>query len=156
MNKFAAHSLKAAAMVAMAGGAVVGGVGHTSAGAPSATVRPRSSKRTRSAYCAANVRSCSDVITTRFRSRRNSSIDSASCCRIPDASCPDSIRDSIEWVRTVVHEWGHLTLPAARGFTAPENDAAGYLVPREQKGVAHRAHHVRQEQEHDRRGARQY
>ena len=35
MNKFAAHSLKAAAMVAMAGGAVIGGVAHTSAGAPS-------------------------------------------------------------------------------------------------------------------------
>jgi hypothetical protein len=35
MYNFAAHSLKAAAMVAMAGGAVVGGVGHTSAGAPS-------------------------------------------------------------------------------------------------------------------------
>jgi len=39
-------------------------------------------------------------------------------------------RSQIEWVRTVVHEWGHLTLPAARGFTAPENDAAGYLGER--------------------------
>ena len=35
MNKFAAHSLKAAALIAMAGGAVIGGVAHTSAGAPS-------------------------------------------------------------------------------------------------------------------------
>src|SRR6478609_7753273 len=35
MNQFAAHSLKAAAMIAMAGGAVIGGVAHTSAGAPS-------------------------------------------------------------------------------------------------------------------------
>jgi len=34
MNQFAAHSLKAAAMVAMAGGAVIGSVSHTSAGAP--------------------------------------------------------------------------------------------------------------------------
>ena len=35
MNKFAAHSLKAAALIAMAGGAIIGGVAHTSAGAPS-------------------------------------------------------------------------------------------------------------------------
>jgi hypothetical protein len=39
-------------------------------------------------------------------------------------------RSPIEWVRTVTHEWGHLTLPAARGFTDPENDAAGYLGER--------------------------
>jgi hypothetical protein len=39
-------------------------------------------------------------------------------------------RAAIEWVRTVAHEWGHLTLPAARGFTQPENDAAGYLGER--------------------------
>lgn len=39
-------------------------------------------------------------------------------------------RTPIEWVRTVAHEWGHLTLPAARGFTAPENDAAGFLGER--------------------------
>jgi hypothetical protein len=39
-------------------------------------------------------------------------------------------RSPIEWVRTVSHEWGHLILPAARGFTAPENDAAGYLGER--------------------------
>ena len=39
-------------------------------------------------------------------------------------------RTSTEWVRTVAHEWGHLTLPAARGFSAPENDAAGYLGER--------------------------
>ena len=39
-------------------------------------------------------------------------------------------RTAIEWVRTVAHEWGHLTLPAARGFQAPENDAAGFLGER--------------------------
>lgn len=39
-------------------------------------------------------------------------------------------RTPIEWVRTVAHEWGHLTLPAARGFTEPEGDAAGFLGER--------------------------
>jgi hypothetical protein len=39
-------------------------------------------------------------------------------------------RTSLEWVRTVAHEWGHLTLPAARGYRDPENDAAGYLGER--------------------------
>ena len=36
-------------------------------------------------------------------------------------------RTQSEWARTVTHEWGHLTLPAARGFAAPESDAAGHL-----------------------------
>ncbi|MBC7807752.1 MAG: hypothetical protein H7145_16590 [Akkermansiaceae bacterium] len=40
------------------------------------------------------------------------------------------IMTSIELVRTVAHEWGHLTLPAARGYAEPENDAAGYLGER--------------------------
>src|SRR5262245_7337765 len=35
MNKFRTHGLKVALLIAMAGGAVVGGVAHTSAGAPS-------------------------------------------------------------------------------------------------------------------------
>lgn len=39
-------------------------------------------------------------------------------------------RTDLEWVRTVAHEWGHLTLPAARGFSEPENDAAGLLGER--------------------------
>jgi hypothetical protein len=39
-------------------------------------------------------------------------------------------RTPTEWVRTLAHEWGHLTLPAARGFFAPENDASGYLGER--------------------------
>jgi hypothetical protein len=39
-------------------------------------------------------------------------------------------RSPIEWVRTVAHEWGHLTLPAARGFSAPESDASGFLGER--------------------------
>ena len=39
-------------------------------------------------------------------------------------------RTAIEWTRTVAHEWGHLTLPAARGFSSPENDAAGFLGER--------------------------
>ncbi len=39
-------------------------------------------------------------------------------------------RGDLEWVRTIAHEWGHLTLPAARGFTEPENDAAGLLGER--------------------------
>lgn len=36
----------------------------------------------------------------------------------------------LEWVRTLCHEWGHLTLPAARGFTDPETDAGGLLGER--------------------------
>lgn len=43
------------------------------------------------------------------------------------ASAP---RTALEWVRTLAHEWGHLTLPAARGFTDPESDASGYLGER--------------------------
>ena len=39
-------------------------------------------------------------------------------------------RSPIEWTRTVVHEWGHLTMNAARGFLAPENDAGGFLGER--------------------------
>ncbi len=39
-------------------------------------------------------------------------------------------RTNIEWTRTVAHEWGHLTLYAARGYRAPENDAAGFLGER--------------------------
>ncbi|MFY7952409.1 MAG: hypothetical protein ACOVT5_07875 [Armatimonadaceae bacterium] len=36
-------------------------------------------------------------------------------------------RSAQEWARTLAHEWGHLTLPAARGFASPEGDAAGHL-----------------------------
>jgi hypothetical protein len=39
-------------------------------------------------------------------------------------------RSPIEWTRTVSHEWGHLTMNAARGFTEPENDAGGFLGER--------------------------
>ena len=39
-------------------------------------------------------------------------------------------RTPLEWTRTLCHEWGHLTLPAARGFSSPEGDAAGYLGER--------------------------
>ncbi len=39
-------------------------------------------------------------------------------------------RSAVEWVRTLAHEWGHLTLPAARGFSAPEGDASGFLGER--------------------------
>jgi len=41
-----------------------------------------------------------------------------------------SERTTVEWTRTLVHEWGHLTLSAARGFSDPETDAAGYLGER--------------------------
>lgn len=41
-----------------------------------------------------------------------------------------TIKKPIELVRTITHEWGHETLPAARGFTEPESDAAGYLGER--------------------------
>lgn len=37
---------------------------------------------------------------------------------------------SLEGVRTLAHEWGHLTLPAARGYTEPERDASGFLGER--------------------------
>ena len=57
---------------------------------------------------------------------------------VPDKESPDKggldkggkERSLIEWVRTLCHEWGHLTLPAARGFDSPENDAAGFLGER--------------------------
>ena len=39
-------------------------------------------------------------------------------------------RTVIEWVRVLAHEWGHLTLPAARGFREPEGDASGFLGER--------------------------
>jgi hypothetical protein len=41
-----------------------------------------------------------------------------------------SSRSPIEWTRTVAHEWGHLTMNAARGFREPENDAGGFLGER--------------------------
>ena len=41
-----------------------------------------------------------------------------------------TIKTPIELIRTVAHEWGHLTIPAARGFSEPESDAAGYLGER--------------------------
>ncbi|MBC8139245.1 MAG: hypothetical protein H8F28_25505 [Fibrella sp.] len=41
-----------------------------------------------------------------------------------------AIKTPIELARTVAHEWGHETLPAARGFASPENDASGYLGER--------------------------
>lgn len=38
---------------------------------------------------------------------------------------------AMEWTRTVAHEWGHLTLwPAARGYSEPEAEAAGFLGER--------------------------
>lgn len=36
-------------------------------------------------------------------------------------------RTDAEWARTLCHEWGHLTLSAARGYAAPEGDAGGFL-----------------------------
>jgi hypothetical protein len=39
-------------------------------------------------------------------------------------------RTPLEQVRTLVHEWGHLTIPGARGYSEPETDAAGYLGER--------------------------
>lgn len=39
-------------------------------------------------------------------------------------------RTAIEWTRTLAHEWGHLTLPAARAFWEPESDASGFLGER--------------------------
>jgi hypothetical protein len=39
-------------------------------------------------------------------------------------------RTEIEWARTIAHEFGHLVLLAARGYSAPENDAAGFLGER--------------------------
>ncbi len=44
--------------------------------------------------------------------------------------CGVAKRTSLEWVRTIAHEWGHLTVYAARGYTEPESEAAGYLGER--------------------------
>jgi len=38
-----------------------------------------------------------------------------------------SQRDTNEFARVIAHEWGHLALQAARGFTAPEPDSAGHV-----------------------------
>jgi len=38
-----------------------------------------------------------------------------------------SQKDSNEFARVIAHEWGHLALPAARGFTSPEPDSAGHV-----------------------------
>lgn len=32
-----------------------------------------------------------------------------------------------EFSRVIAHEWGHLAIPAARGFSSPEPDAAGHV-----------------------------
>ena len=39
-------------------------------------------------------------------------------------------RPEIEWARTISHEWGHLILLTARGYSAPENDSAGFVGER--------------------------
>lgn len=39
-------------------------------------------------------------------------------------------RSTLEWTRTIAHEWGHLTLLCARGYEEPEQDAAGYMGER--------------------------
>ena len=38
-----------------------------------------------------------------------------------------SQKDTNEFARVIAHEWGHLALHAARGFTAPEPDSAGHV-----------------------------
>lgn len=38
-----------------------------------------------------------------------------------------SQKEPNEFARVIAHEWGHLALPAARGFTSPEPDSAGHL-----------------------------
>ena len=38
-----------------------------------------------------------------------------------------SQKDSNEFARVIAHEWGHLAIPAARGFSAPEPDSAGHV-----------------------------
>jgi hypothetical protein len=45
-------------------------------------------------------------------------------------SVGDPDRTSLEWTRTLAHEWGHLTLVGARGYREPEGDAAGFLGER--------------------------
>lgn len=39
-------------------------------------------------------------------------------------------RTEIAWARVIAHEFGHLVLLAARGYSAPEGDAAGFLGER--------------------------
>lgn len=38
-----------------------------------------------------------------------------------------SQKDPNEFARVIAHEWGHLAMPAARGFTSPEPDSAGHI-----------------------------
>jgi hypothetical protein len=35
--------------------------------------------------------------------------------------------DQNEFSRVIAHEWGHLAIPAARGFSSPEPDSAGHV-----------------------------
>jgi hypothetical protein len=42
----------------------------------------------------------------------------------------DAPRSSIEWLREIVHEYGHLALPPIGGYKAPEYWANGYLGER--------------------------
>ncbi len=42
----------------------------------------------------------------------------------------DTPRSSIEWIREIVHEYGHLALPAIGGYSAPEYWANGYYGER--------------------------
>lgn len=38
-----------------------------------------------------------------------------------------SQKDTNEFARVIAHEWGHLALQAARGFSSPEPDSAGHV-----------------------------
>jgi len=38
-----------------------------------------------------------------------------------------SQKDQSEFARVIAHEWGHLAIPGARGFSSPEPDSAGHL-----------------------------
>ena len=42
----------------------------------------------------------------------------------------DTPRSSIEWIREITHEYGHLALPAIGGYSAPEYWANGYYGER--------------------------
>ena len=42
----------------------------------------------------------------------------------------DAPRSSIEWIREIIHEYGHLALPAIGGYSAPEYWANGYYGER--------------------------
>jgi hypothetical protein len=42
----------------------------------------------------------------------------------------DVQRSSIEWIREIVHEYGHLALPAIGGYSSPEYWANGYVGER--------------------------